>query len=353
MDFPFSFPCPKCDTKLKIKDESVLGRTIMCPQCGKKMKAGSPRDDVDDPFDQTDEPELLKPLPSKRRRPKSDDDDPRSIGREPPRKKHVSTKSRPTESNALPMILGGTAVLIVSIGMAAWTFGGRIATLVRTDPQQRRDAAERVVDPYAEAIHEATAGERPFLTAAKPFLEAIRARDYAAAYRTLSSHARAAVQPEQFVTPTEENHVALPVMREITEEQFAESMKQMEAARGIPAKVLHLYVQSVDPKVLAGKGDGFDTMLALGGMPKEIPVAIRKASIRAQFECNYSDEQVKQIAQELHIPEEQVRSGQLDADEAERDADEKPYFNLKFVLVEEAGELKIGYFEFIPPSIFD
>ena len=30
-----------------------------------------------------------------------------------------------------------------------------------------------------------------------------------------------------------------------------------------------------------------------------------------------------------------------------------PYVNLKVVLVEEAGQLKIGYFEFLPPSMMD
>jgi hypothetical protein len=29
------------------------------------------------------------------------------------------------------------------------------------------------------------------------------------------------------------------------------------------------------------------------------------------------------------------------------------YFNLKIVLVEEGGQFKIGYFEFLPPSIWD
>jgi hypothetical protein len=28
-------------------------------------------------------------------------------------------------------------------------------------------------------------------------------------------------------------------------------------------------------------------------------------------------------------------------------------FNLKIVLVEEGGQLKIGYFEFLPPSMLD
>jgi hypothetical protein len=30
-----------------------------------------------------------------------------------------------------------------------------------------------------------------------------------------------------------------------------------------------------------------------------------------------------------------------------------PYLNLKVVLVEEDGELKVGYFEFLPPSMMD
>ena len=29
------------------------------------------------------------------------------------------------------------------------------------------------------------------------------------------------------------------------------------------------------------------------------------------------------------------------------------YFNLKFVLVEDFGQLKVGYFEFMPPSMLD
>ena len=30
-----------------------------------------------------------------------------------------------------------------------------------------------------------------------------------------------------------------------------------------------------------------------------------------------------------------------------------PYYTLKFVLVEEATELKVGYFVLLPPSMFD
>ena len=36
-----------------------------------------------------------------------------------------------------------------------------------------------------------------------------------------------------------------------------------------------------------------------------------------------------------------------------KDEDFDPYLNLKVVLVEEGGQLKIGYFEFLPPSMLD
>jgi len=33
--------------------------------------------------------------------------------------------------------------------------------------------------------------------------------------------------------------------------------------------------------------------------------------------------------------------------------DFQPYFNLKVVLVEEDSALRVAYFEFLPPSMFD
>jgi hypothetical protein len=95
-------------------------------------------------------------------------------------------------------------------------------------------------------------------------------------------------------------------------------------------------------------------MLAIGGMPAEIPVEIRKASIRAAIQCQFPEETVKKIAAELKISEEQVRSGKWPENDEYSDADdERPYFNVKFVLVDEEGQLKVGYFEFMPPSMLD
>jgi hypothetical protein len=40
-------------------------------------------------------------------------------------------------------------------------------------------------------------------------------------------------------------------------------------------------------------------------------------------------------------------------EELTKDENFDPYFNLKLVLVEEDGEFKVGYFEFLPPSMMD
>ncbi len=41
----------------------------------------------------------------------------------------------------------------------------------------------------------------------------------------------------------------------------------------------------------------------------------------------------------------------ITVEELKKDQDFDPYFNLKVVLVEEAGQLKVGYFEFLLPSM--
>jgi hypothetical protein len=43
----------------------------------------------------------------------------------------------------------------------------------------------------------------------------------------------------------------------------------------------------------------------------------------------------------------------ISVEELKKDENFDPYFNLKVVLVEEDGELKVGYFEFLPPSMMD
>ena len=43
----------------------------------------------------------------------------------------------------------------------------------------------------------------------------------------------------------------------------------------------------------------------------------------------------------------------ISVEDLKKSEDFDPYFNLKVVLVEEGGQLKIGYFEFLPPSMMD
>jgi hypothetical protein len=209
-------------------------------------------------------------------------------------------------------------------------------------------------DIFAEAAKSQEEGEGPFIEPARPFLTAVASRDYAKVYAELSSHAKAKIFPHQFVPQLDDKQPKddKPVAN-LTAEQCAEWMKKMEATLGVPEAVQHVYVQTIEPEVLAGKGDRFDVMLAIGGMPAEIPANIRKASIRAQVRCQLPEDDVKKIAADLKISEEQVRSGKWPENDKGYDPDERPYLNVKFVLVEEEGKLKVGYFEFMPPSILD
>jgi hypothetical protein len=86
-----------------------------------------------------------------------------------------------------------------------------------------------------------------------------------------------------------------------------------------------------------------DSMFAIGAMPEWIPADIRKASLRGQIHTELSPQELQNVAQREGISVEELKkNGGLD-----------PYFNIKVVLVEEGGQLKIGYFEFLPPSIWD
>jgi hypothetical protein len=215
-------------------------------------------------------------------------------------------------------------------------------------------AAEAPLDPFAAAAVDAEPGDKPFLEPARPFLTAVAKRDYAGVYGLLSSHARAKSRPDQFVPSDDPQapQTSAPI-ENLTQEQFIEWMQKMEQKLGVPRSINLVYVDSVDPEVLSGQGDRLMSLFAIGGMPEEIPAAIRKASIRASISCELKDEAVKQIAADLNISEDQVRSGKWPDNDKGYDPDERPYLNVKFVLVEEEGQLKVGYFEFMPPSMLD
>ena len=86
-----------------------------------------------------------------------------------------------------------------------------------------------------------------------------------------------------------------------------------------------------------------DSMFAIGAMPDWIPADIRRASLRGQIHTELSPQELEKVAQTHGISVEELTKSE----------DFDPYLNLKVVLVEEGGQLKVGYFEFLPPSIMD
>ena len=192
--------------------------------------------------------------------------------------------------------------------------------------------------------------ERKYLLAAKPFFIALANRKYADAYALLSRYAIARMSLEQF-KPSEQDSDAQQnqayVFDNVTREQFAYLMQYVEAAHGAPRAPKLLYVFSTNPDVLNRRSKeqfgAMDSMFAIGAMPEWIPADIRRASLRGQIHTELSPQELQNVAQ---------REG-ISVEELKKSADFDPYFNLKVVLVEEGGQLKIGYFEFLPPSIWD
>lgn len=192
--------------------------------------------------------------------------------------------------------------------------------------------------------------ERKYLLAAKPFVIAVATRKYADAYAVLSSHARARMSLDQFKPPQRDSDVQQNqayVFDNVTPEQFAYLMQYVEAAHGAPRAPKMLHVFSTDPDVLNRRSKeqfgAMDSMFAIGAMPEWIPADIRRASLRGQIHTELSPQELQSVAQ---------REG-ISVEELKKSADFDPYFNFKVVLVDEGGQLKIGYFEFLPPSIWD
>ncbi|MDB5339633.1 MAG: hypothetical protein JWN70_5252 [Planctomycetaceae bacterium] len=209
-------------------------------------------------------------------------------------------------------------------------------------------------DPFTAAASDAEPGERPYLEPARPFLTALAARNYGAAYDQLSTHARAKMLTGQF-TPSvvTETSFGTP-LENVTREQFIEWMGKSEAELGVPESIRHISVFEIDAQVLSGQGDKLSAVFAIGAMPADIPANIRKASLRGALTCQKSRTWAEAIAQDLdNVTPEQILSGQVNQETKATIEESLPYLNLKFVLVDEGGQLKIGYFEMMPPSMLD
>jgi hypothetical protein len=211
-----------------------------------------------------------------------------------------------------------------------------------------RRSAQKSEDDFLDK--DAKPAEHKYLLAAKPFFIAVANRKYADAYALLSRYAIARMSLNQFTPAQQEadfqRNETYPMMN-ITAEQFAYLMQYVEAAHGAPRAPKMLHVFSTDPDVLNRRSKeqfgAMDSMFAIGAMPDWIPAEIRRASLRGQIHTELSAQELANEAQKHGITVEELK----------KDQDFDPYFNLKVVLVEEGGQLKIGYFEFLPPSMMD
>jgi hypothetical protein len=211
-----------------------------------------------------------------------------------------------------------------------------------------KKAVQKSEDDFLDK--DAKPDERKYLLAAKPFFIAVASRKYADAYALLSSHARARMSLDQFKPAQQDADVQQNqsyAFDNETAEQFAYLMRYVEAAHGAPRAPKMLHVFSTDPDVLNRRSKeqfgAMDSMFAIGAMPDWIPADIRRASLRGQIRTELSPQELQNVAQREGISVEDLKkSGDFD-----------PYFNLKIVLVEEGGQLRVAYFEFLPPSMLD
>jgi hypothetical protein len=192
--------------------------------------------------------------------------------------------------------------------------------------------------------------ERKYLLAAKPFFIAIAKRNYANAYALLSRYAIARMSLDQFQPAQQDSNSQQNqsyAFDNVTAEQFAYLMQYVEGAHGAPRAPKMLAVFSTDSDVLNRRSKeqfgAVDSMFAIGAMPEWIPADIRRASLRGQIHSELSPQELERVAATEGITVEELK----------KSPDFDPYFNLKIVLVEEDGQLKVGYFEFLPPSMMD
>lgn len=232
-------------------------------------------------------------------------------------------------------------------GLLAPVLGLLLAGLVACRPAEGEAKKSSAAADGQEKIDPA---ERPFLDAARPFYTAVAAGKYAEAYGQLSSHARARMTAGQFKAAEDDAEAArlnATVHPAVDAAKFAELMRGTVQAYGIPIQLLDLAVFETDPKVLGGQAtdaeDRIAALFAIGNMPASVPAAIRRASLRGKLRVELSVAQLAEIAKAHEMTPEKLKA----------DPDFAPYVTLKVVLVEEAGALKVGYFEFVPPSMMD
>lgn len=221
----------------------------------------------------------------------------------------------------------------------------------------KKNAADGGAAPATERkkdwvrAEDVTPAERGYLEYGRVVVSAVADRAYADFYAQLSPEARARISLNQFAP--EEDDAAFARQEKqprlnVSLTEFQELMNRVEKRFGLPQIPLDLHVHTSDPAVLSGAKreglDAVDTMFAIGNMPSSIPAASRKASLRAKIGVELSAEELAEVAKTYNVS----------VEELQKDADFQPYLTLKLVLVTDAeGKMRVGYFEFLPPSMMD
>lgn len=234
------------------------------------------------------------------------------------------------------------AILAVAVGLAGCQ--------KRQPAGSGASASKAKVEDFVRIDEDTTDEERMYLDFGRTVVNAVSARDYQKFYELLSSYAKAQMSLNQFAPEDDDAKFRLNEQqprRDVGLEEFLQLMATAERFHGSPSKPLDLHVHSTDAAVLAGTATGgfeaIDVMFAIGNMPKLAPPSIRKASLRGSIAVDLSPEQLAETA----------KAYETTPDELLKMEDFQPYVNLKLVLVDENDSLKVGYFEFLPPSIMD
>ena len=210
--------------------------------------------------------------------------------------------------------------------------------------------ASRPKEDWVQA-QDITPEERSYLEYGRGVVQAVADRAYADFYAQLSAQARARLSLNQFAPEDDEaafaRHEKQPRLN-VALPEFQELMSRAEKRFGKPHKPLDLHMHSSDPAVLSGAKreglDALDAMFAIGNMPAQIPAASRKASLRAKIGVELTAEELAETA----------KAYKMSVEELQKVEDFEPYFTLKLVLVTDTdGQLRAGYFEFLPPSMMD
>jgi hypothetical protein len=240
-------------------------------------------------------------------------------------------------------IVRAAAVMALALGLVAC--GKRQPAPGGSDSQSRARPAD-----FVQSDSDTTDVEQHCLDFGRSVMLALAASKHEEFYGQLSSHAMAQMSLNQFVPEGDdakfERNEKMP-RRNVALPEFLTLMATAEKFHGSPRKPLDLHVHTSDPAILAGTATGgfetVDVMFAIGNMPKVASAAIRKASLRGSLAVELSPEQLAEAA----------KAYEMTVDELVKMGDFQPDMNVKLVFVEEGDALRVGYLEFLPPSMMD